>query len=82
MFIIPLSYVIPTIAMQDRGNTEPLPPNKRDIRYTFLGQFWRHKDGIFSRVTLRTVAFYHIMLRDFRVNFDSEAVREAKHVFD
>ena len=24
----------------------------------FLGRFWRHLDGIFSRVTLRTVALY------------------------
>ena len=29
----------------------------------FLGRFWRHLDGIFSRVTLRTVALYPIIAR-------------------
>ena len=29
----------------------------------FLGRFWRHLDGIFSRVTLRTVALYPIITR-------------------
>ena len=38
-----------------------VPPklsSELELRSTFLGQFWRHSDGIFSRVTRRTVALY------------------------
>ena len=37
-----------------------VPPklsSELELRSTFLGQFWRHSDGIFSRITRRTVAF-------------------------
>ena len=37
-----------------------VPPklsSELELRSTFLGQFWRYSDGIFSKVTQRTVAF-------------------------
>ena len=41
-----------------------VPPklsSELELRSTFLGQFWRHSDGIFSRITRRTVAFCPIV---------------------
>ena len=41
-------------------NAVLVPPklsSELELRSTFLGQFWRHSDGIFSRITRRTVAF-------------------------
>ena len=37
-----------------------VPPklsSELELRSTFLRQFWRYSDGIFSKVTRRTVAF-------------------------
>ena len=36
-----------------------VPPklsSELELRSTFLGQFWRYSDGIFSKVTRRTMA--------------------------
>ena len=41
-------------------NAVLVPPklsSELELRSTFLGQFGRYSDGIFSRVTRRTVAF-------------------------
>ena len=43
-----------------------VPPklsSELELRSTFLGQFWRYSDGIFSKVTRRTVAFNPIIPR-------------------
>ena len=42
-----------------------VPPklsSELELRSTFLGQFWRYSDGIFSKVTRRTVAFSPIII--------------------
>ena len=40
----------------------PKLSSELELRSTFLGQFWRYSDGIFSKVTRRTVAFSPKML--------------------
>ena len=44
-----------------------VPPklsSELELRSTFLRQFWRYSDGIFSKVTQRTVAFSPIITRN------------------
>ena len=48
-------------------NAVLVPPklsSELELRSTFLGQFWRYSDGIFSKVTRRTVAFSPIIQGD------------------
>ena len=53
---------------RDFGKIAILVPPKLsselELRSTFLGQFWRYSDGIFSKVTRRTVAFSPIIQGD------------------
>ena len=56
--VIMLKCHILLVTLEENAVLVPLKlSSELELRSTFLGQFGRHSDGIFSGVTLRTVAF-------------------------
>ena len=49
------------ISGKDAVLVPPKLSSELELRSTFLGQFWRHSDGIFPRIPRQKVEFYPIL---------------------